>query len=383
MSASAALFHALSPERTLRRPKLLRSLSHAITTIGLLSMMIDSSVPLAPLPDALLRFLVIAVWVVFCLVLLTRLWLAPAAAGGTFSSLRARIAYLASADGAIDVVAALPLPAGWLLGLDQRNCQLLAIVWTLKYIRESTGLSLLLRVLKRSLSALLSVVTVFFVVFLLAATLSYVFERQAQPDAFRSIPHAMWWAIVSLTTTGYGDVVPVTVAGRLLAGWVMVGGIVLFALWAGIIANAFTEELRRRHFLETWDLVTRVPFFKDLGAAAVADIVRLLQPQDARRGTVIIREGEPGDSMYFIVDGEVTIQLKPHPVTLGPGGFFGEMALIFGVPRSATVVVTKPSILLVLDIADFRELAGRRPELTDVIEAEGRRRRDSNLAFHS
>ena len=72
--------------------------------------------------------------------------------------------------------------------------------------------------------------------------------------------------------------------------------------------------------------------------------------------------------------------VKPHAVKLGPGAFFGEMALLFGAPRSATVVVTKPSILLVLDIANFRKLAGRRPELMDVIEAEGKRRRDSNLA---
>ena len=63
---------------------------------------------------------------------------------------------------------------------------------------------------------------------------------------------------------------------------------------------------------------------------------------------------------------------------LGPGQFFGEMALLFGTPRSATVTATKPSVLLVLDIADFRELAGRRPDVVDLIEAEGKRRRDAN-----
>lgn len=381
MSARATLFHVVTRERTPRRRKFLAFLSHAVTTVGLLSMMIDSSVALPALPDTLLTVVVVAVWAFFCLVWLARLWIAPDATGG--GPLRARVAYVRSPDGVIDLMAALALPAGWLLGLDQRDCQLLAIVWTLKYIRESTGLSLLLRVLQRSMSALLSVVTVFFVIFLIAATLAYVFERRAQPEAFRSIPHATWWAIVSLTTTGYGDVVPVTVAGRVLGGWVMVSGIVIFALWAGIIANAFTEELRRRHFLHTWDLVTQVPFFKSLGAAAIADIVRLLQTEDAAEGTVIIRQGESGDSMYFIVAGEVRIEIGPEPVLLGPGAFFGEMALIFGAPRSATVVVTKPSVLLVLDIANFRELAGRRPELTDVIEAEGRRRREANLAYQS
>jgi voltage-gated potassium channel len=239
----------------------------------------------------------------------------------------------------------------------------------------------LLRVLRRSLPALVSIVTVFFVILLLAATLSYLLERQAQPEAFRSIPHALWWAIVTLSTTGYGDMVPVTLWGRMLGAMVMVSGVVIFALWAGIIANAFAEELQRRHFLKTWDLVAEVPFFQNLGAAAIADIVRLLRARDVRAGTVVIRKGEAGDSMYFIVSGEANAMLSPEPVKLNPGAFFGEMALLFGTPRSTTVVVTKPSVLLVLDVADFRMLAGRRPELINVIEAEGRRRREENAAL--
>jgi voltage-gated potassium channel len=380
VSARAQVFRAIQRAHASRQRNLLAWLSHAVTTAGLLSMMIDSSAAIGPNLDTVLSSVVIGVWAYFLAVWGVRVWVAPEHPRLGAAPERSRITYLVSPDGIIDLLAVMVLPIGWLSGLNQRDAQLLAIVWTLKYIRESTGLSLILRVMQRSFAALFSVVTVFFVVFLIAATLSYVFERRSQPETFGSIPHAMWWAIVTLTTTGYGDAVPVTAWGRLLAGWVMVGGIVIFALWAGIIANAFTEELRRRHFLETWDLVTQVPFFKDLGAAAVADIVRLLQSQDAAPGSIVIREGDPGDSMYFIVDGEVSVQVKPEPVKLGAGAFFGEMALLFGAPRSATVVVTRPCVLLVLDIAHFRELAGRRPELMDVIEAEGRRRHDSNLA---
>lgn len=238
--------------------------------------------------------------------------------------------------------------------------------------------------MQRSRAPLLSIASLFVAVFLTAATLAYVFERGAQPEAFGSVPRAMWWAIVTLTTTGYGDVMPITIWGRLLAGWVMVGGIVMFTLQAGIIATAFAEELHRRHFLHTWDLVTAVPFFRGLGAAAIADIVRLLQAREVAAGTIIVRVGEPGDAMYFIVSGEVAVQLTSEPLMLGPGSFFGEMALLFGAPRSATVTVTKPSVLLVLDIADFRELAGRRPEVVTPIEIEGKRRREANaLTAHS
>jgi voltage-gated potassium channel len=186
---------------------------------------------------------------------------------------------------------------------------------------------------------------------------------------------------VTLTTTGYGDLTPTTIWGRLLAGWVMVGGIVMFALQAGIIATAFAEELQRRHFLHTWDLVTSVPFFRGLGAAAIADVVRLLSAREVAEDTNIVSAGEAGDAMYFIVSGEVAVHLRSKTLMLGPGEFFGEMALLFGAPRTATVTATRPSVLLVLDIADFRELAGRRPEVINLIEAEGKRRREANAAM--
>jgi len=346
--------------------------SHVLTAVGLLAMVLGTLRTLAAPEQRLLYGAVVAVWGCIVAVFLYRLWSALVRPGHR--------AYLTSADGLIDLAATLALPLGWLLVVDPRDVPLFAVVWTLRYIRHSTGLQLFWRVMRRSRVALLSIASLFVVVFLATATLAYVFERAVQPQIFGSVPGAMWWAIVTLTTTGYGDFVPATLWGRLLSGWVMVGGTVMFALQAGIIATAFAEELKRRHFLHTWDLVMSVSFFQGLGAATVADIVRLGQARDAAEGTVLIRRGEPGDTMYFIVTGEVVVQL-PRPVTLGPGSFFGEMALLFGAPRSATIVVSQPSVLLVIDIADFRELAGRRPDVVDAIEAEARRRLAENTTL--
>ena len=382
MSTRAEIYGLMRPRGAAHGSRLLAVLPELIATAGLLAMIANTGTDIGSRADLLLSGIVTSVWGLFVANYALRIWSSPEATERrAVSATGARLHYMLSASGWIDLMSAMALPIGWLTGLPERDAQLFAIVWALNYTRHSSGLTLLLRVMRRAFPALVSIVTVFFVVLLIAATLAYVFEREAQPETFRSIPHALWWAIVTLSTTGYGDVVPVTLWGRLLAAWVMVGGIVIFALWAGIIANAFAEELKRRNFLKTWDLVADVPFFQTLGAAAIADIVRLVRARDVAAGTVVIRQGQAGDSMYFIVSGEATVTFATEPITLRPGAFFGEMALLFGTPRSATVVITKPSVLLVLDIADFRLLAGRRPELINVIEAEGRRRREENAAL--
>ena len=356
-------------------------LSPLAVTAGLAAMILDTTVESGSRMDHVATAVVIVAAVALAVEFIAHFRVvSPAWVREYHGRWHARLHYLTTPHGATDAVAALALPLGWAVTRDHRDALLFTAVWVLKYLLHSTGLTLLLRVALRARAALFSVMTLFGVVFVGAATVAYVFERNAQPEIFGSVPRAMWWAIVTLTTTGYGDMVPGTIWGRLLAGWVMIGGIVVFALWAGIIANAFSEELRRRDFLRTWDLVSHVPFFHDLGAAAIAYIVKLLHSRDVAEGAVLFRQGQSGDTMYFIVSGEVSVNIGPKPTRLGPGDFVGEMALLFGAPRSATVVVTRPALLLVLDIAHFRELAGQRPELITAIEAEAKRRRAANLA---
>ena len=83
-------------------------------------------------------------------------------------------------------------------------------------------------------------------VLLLASTLMFWAEADAQPDKFGSIPRSMWWCIITLTTVGYGDTFPVTILGKMLSGLVAVAGIGLIAMPTGILAAAFSEVVQRR-----------------------------------------------------------------------------------------------------------------------------------------
>jgi voltage-gated potassium channel len=87
---------------------------------------------------------------------------------------------------------------------------------------------------------------VLLVVLVLASSGIYLFEHQAQPEAFGSIPAAMWWAVATLTTVGYGDVTPITVGGKIFGAFITVVGIGMVALPAGILASGFSEHLHER-----------------------------------------------------------------------------------------------------------------------------------------
>ncbi|MGO7939487.1 potassium channel family protein, partial [Rhizobium ruizarguesonis] len=110
-------------------------------------------------------------------------------------------------------------------------------IWLLKPLRDSTFFRLLAKVVANESRNLLGVTSVFGIVLFGAALAGYIIERDVQPDRFGSIPQAMWWAVVTLSTTGYGDEIPQSLAGRVLAGLVMMSGIGIFALWAGILAT--------------------------------------------------------------------------------------------------------------------------------------------------
>jgi voltage-gated potassium channel len=369
---SDRLYRLLDPEAS-GLAGVLRAVHHAMLAAGIGIMIADTE---AAWRSALSDALDAGFWIVcafFAGEYFLRLAAAPGAPGGELrGAWRSRLAWAGSMGGICDLVGA--VPGALAVALGPEVASLFAFVWAFKLVRYAPGLVVLHRVIADAQRALLSVFLGFCIVLLVSASLAYLIERGTQPQIFGSIPAALWWAIVTLTTTGYGDVTPLTPLGRILAGIVMISGILVFALWAGILATGFAQEIRRREFLRTWDLVAKVPFFHGVGAAVIADVVRLLRPREYPAGAIIVRRGAPGDCMYFVVSGQVKVQLRPEPVALGPGEFFGEVALLTGAPRNATVVAARHCTLLSLDIVDFRELLGRRPDLARVINEEAERR---------
>jgi voltage-gated potassium channel len=289
---------------------------------------------------------------------------------------RARWHWATNFAGLVDLAGTLPL-LSFAAGVPAGRAQLFGALWLLKLVPYAPGLDLLGRVLRNARKTLMGLLLGFVMVLVVAATLQYVLEGAAQPATFGSIPRALWWAATTLTTVGYGDEVPVTVLGRMLASVVMLCGIGICALWTAILVTGFSYEMRRSEFLRTWELIAHVPYFKDLGASMIAEVAQLLRPSDMAAGEIIMRRGQPGECMYFIASGEVQVELRPQPLVLGPGEFFGEMALLTGAPRNATAVAKTHCELLHLDLADFRHLEARHPELAKRIDAEFQRRRES------
>jgi len=354
-----------------------RIVHHLMAVAGLAALVLDTVTSINAAFGRTLEHVFEAALAFFALEYLLRLTVAPAAPwvqpGRPW---RSRWQWAASGAGLIDLLALLPL-AAMAAGVPLLVARVAGVIWILKFGHYSEGLALVGRVLRNARGPVESLFMAFLVVLLLAATLEYLAERSSQPEAFSSIPASLYWAVTTLTTTGYGDVVPLTSFGRFIAGLVMICGIATFAFLAGILANAFAEEMHRREFLRTWDMVARVPLFRDVGAGTIAEVAKLLRPHDVPAGAVVTRRGEPGDCMYFIVAGEVEIQIQPAPLRLTTGQFFGEIALVTGGPRTATVIAREHCQFLLLDLADFRRLAAQQPELMRAIDEEARRRMGS------
>lgn len=200
---------------------------------------------LPPVAVAVSRYVEYFSVLVFSAEYLLRFWTAPL----VFPSLpawKARIKYAFSFMAIIDLFAILPFYIPFVIPIDLRVLRALRVVRLfrlLKVNRYTSALSTIASVLKRKASQLISSIFVVLLLMLISAVLMYNVENAAQPDKFANALDALWWAVATFTTVGYGDIYPITGAGRVLSAIIALLGIGLVAVPTGIISAGFIEQL--------------------------------------------------------------------------------------------------------------------------------------------
>jgi voltage-gated potassium channel len=161
-------------------------------------------------------------------------------------SWRQRWEWIKSPDALIDLIAILPAFINFYVSIDLRFLRILRLFRLLKLTRYFASMRILLVVLNKERGSFQAVIFILIILIVTASSGIYLVENQAQPQEFESIPQSMWWAVVTLTTVGYGDVVPVTTVGKVLGAVITILGVGLAALPAGILATGLANELSQR-----------------------------------------------------------------------------------------------------------------------------------------
>jgi voltage-gated potassium channel len=182
---------------------------------------------------------------IFSVEYVVRLWTVVDLRGGRFAHpVWGRLRYMRSFFALIDLVAVLPALLGLLGADDLRVLRLLRLLRMIKLTRHSRVFNLLWAVLREEAPTIGALIFIMTLTLTISAALAYMVEGEEQPAVFSSIPAAMWWAIETITTVGYGDMVPVTAIGKILGGMVSIIGIGTLALFSGVLTVGFLDQLR-------------------------------------------------------------------------------------------------------------------------------------------
>ncbi|MDE0762025.1 MAG: ion transporter [Cellvibrionales bacterium] len=158
-----------------------------------------------------------------------------------------RGSYVFSFTGIIDLAAILPSILPILFpGTDLRWLRVLRLVRLLKISHYSSALEDLFSAIYQERQSFVAALYLMAIALFLSSSMMYLAEYEAQPDNFQSIPHTMWWALVTLTTVGYGDVYPITGPGKIIGAMTALMGVCAVALLTGIVASAFSNQMARR-----------------------------------------------------------------------------------------------------------------------------------------
>ena len=275
--------------------------------------------------------------------------------------------YLFSFYGIVDFLSAMLF---FLYIADFKNIDILltfTLIAILKLARYSPALFILKDVVVSERKTLLAALYVMVILTLSTSTILYFLERDVN-SGFKTLLDSIWWATITLATVGYGDTVPVTPLGKAFGALAAISGFGMFALPAGILANGFASEIKRLKEIANWNMVAKVPLFSDLESGVIYEISNMLRVKRFHKDEVVIKEGSYGESMYFIMDGYVEVVKKGVDVYLKKGDFFGEIALLENIPRTATVIAKTRCELLELNRYSFQSFIYSKPDLLEQIK---------------
>jgi voltage-gated potassium channel len=291
------------------------------------------------------------------------------------SPLAARWRFATSPAMLVDLVGLLPFLLTLYSPEDFKVLLIFRLVRFFKLARYSPGMRSLMEAVVEERRALLACLVILCGLMIVAASAMHVVEGAAQPDKFGSIPESMWWAIITLTTVGYGDSFPITPLGKMVAGVTALFGLVMLALPVGIVATAFSDVIRRREFVVTWAMVAQVPLFAKLNAQTLASLLPVMRSRMAEAGETIVRRGLHEDCMYAVISGRVEEVLPKGRHMLTEGHCFAEEAVLADEPCHCTVRALERTRLLAIDRHEFLALLEREPALREEIEAALAKRR--------
>jgi len=227
--------------------KLFRTFMYALISVNILLIVLETAPDINPEDIKIFTTIYFFSICIFVVLYVLRLWVCVE--DSRFSKpVIGRLRYMATPYAVIDllVLIAFTTPLSFLRDpLVYEVIRFLRLSIILKLIRYSDSLQTMSRIFISKRKPLGMALYMLLFLLLISSTMMFLVEHSAQPDKFSSVAESMWWAIETLTTLGYGDIVPVTSAGKLLGGFVALLGIGMFAIPAGILASGFYEEYAR------------------------------------------------------------------------------------------------------------------------------------------
>lgn len=184
---------------------------------------------------------------IFTVEYFARLWTCIESEDGRFrASIKGRLRFALTPMMLIDLLAIIPFYLMVWTSMDLLFLRVFRLFRVFKLTRYSPAMGMLITVLLKESRSFGAAMFILLVIMVFAASGIYIVEHESQPESFGSIPAAMWWAVATLTTVGYGDVTPITPIGKLFGASITIVGVGMVALPAGILASAFSDELRKR-----------------------------------------------------------------------------------------------------------------------------------------